>query len=416
MANTKHNIHIIGAGVSGLVAAKVLEEKGYNPIILEATSRVGGRVKTDIVEGYQLDRGFQVLLTAYPAIQKHIEMDALDLQFFKPGAVLFDKGEKVTIGDPLRDLSLLFPTLFSRIGTITDKLKMFRLQTALKRKTLTEIFQEEEISTQAYLRKVGFSEGIIQQFFLPFFAGIFLEPHLATSSRMFEFVYKMFGEGYASLPKAGIEAIPKQLLQSLTRTSIRYNTKVKRVKHGELILENGDCIESDYAIVATDAGKLIPNLSGEQSQWRSCDTLYFETETRTIDKPLIGLLTDSELLINNLFFHTSLEMATKQPGQLLSVTVVKTHDLTEETLVSQVRKELKAHCGIEASRFLKRYVIPQALPLLDNLQYEVAPSETQLTGGVFLAGDTQLNGSLNAAMISGERAALGVLEKIGEMS
>ena len=81
MANTKCNIHIIGAGVSGLVAAKVLEEKGYSPVVIEATGRVGGRVKTDIVEGYQLDRGFQVLLTAYPAIQKYIDMDALDLQF-----------------------------------------------------------------------------------------------------------------------------------------------------------------------------------------------------------------------------------------------------------------------------------------------------------------------------------------------
>ena len=415
MANTKCNIHIIGAGVSGLVAAKVLEEKGYSPVVIEATGRVGGRVKTDIVEGYQLDRGFQVLLTAYPAIQKYIDMDALDLQFFKPGAVLFDKNKKVTIGDPLRDISLLFPTLFSRIGTIADKLKMFRLQTALKRKTLTEIFQEEEIPTQTYLEKNGFSKEIIQQFFRPFFAGIFLEPHLATSSRMFEFVYKMFGEGYASLPKAGIEAIPKQLLQSLTRTSIRYNTKVKRVKHGELILENGDSIQSDFIIVATDAGSLIPNLSGEERKWQSCDTLYFETNSRAIDKPLIGLVSNSDVLINNVFFHTSLQMETKHKGQLLSVTVVQKHDLTEEALVARVEKELKAVCGIATSRFLKRYVIPKALPALDNLQYEVASSETQLTGGVFLAGDTQLNGSLNAAMLSGEFAALGVVEKIEGM-
>lgn len=415
MSHKNHKIHIIGAGVSGLVAAKVLEEKGYSPVVIEATGRVGGRVKTDIVEGYQLDRGFQVLLTAYPAIQKYIDMDALDLQFFKPGAVLFDKNKKVTIGDPLRDISLLFPTLLSGIGTMTDKLKMFRLQTALKRKTLTEIFQEEEIPTQTYLEKNGFSKEIIQQFFRPFFAGIFLEPHLLTSSRMFEFVYKMFGEGYASLPKSGIEAIPKQLLQNLERTEIRYNTKVKRVKNGEVLLKNGDSIQSDSIIVATDAGSLIPNLSGESRKWQSCDTLYFETKNRAIDKPLIGLVANSDVLINNVFFHTSLQMETKNKGQLLSVTVVQKHDLTEEALVARVEKELKAVCGIATSRFLKRYVIPKALPALDNLQYEVASSETQLTGGVFLAGDTQLNGSLNAAMLSGELAALGVVEKIEGM-
>ena len=415
MANKKQRIHIVGGGISGLVAASVLEVNGFSPILFEATHRVGGRVKTDIVEGYHMDRGFQVLLTAYPAIQKYLDVDALDLQFFKPGAVLFDKTKKRTIGDPLRDFSFLFSTLFSGVGTISDMWKIFRLQTALKQKTLSEIFQEDEMTTKGYLQKNGFSEDIIQQFFRPFFSGIFLEPHLETSSRMFEFVYKMFAEGYAALPKFGIEAIPKQLLQNLERTEIRYNTKVKLVQNNALVLENGDRMDSDYTVLATDASELVPNLSGAASKWRSCETLYFETNRRAIEKPLIGLVTNPELLINNLFFHTSLKMAAKQPGQLLSVTIVKEHNLTEEALVLRVQKELKAHCAIASCRFLKRYLIPKALPSLNNLQYELAPSETQLTGGVFLAGDIQLNGSLNAAMISGERAALGVIEKINGM-
>ena len=188
MNKQDYKIHIIGAGVSGLVAARVLEDNGYNPVILEATDRVGGRVKTDTKEGYPLDHGFQVLLTAYPAAQKYLNLDALELQKFIPGAVIFNNGKKKTIGDPLRNISLLIPTLFSGIGTFSDKLIILKLNRLLKKTTLSEIFVKAEKTTLQYLRNFGFSEEIINQFFKPFFGGIFLEPELETSSRMFEFV------------------------------------------------------------------------------------------------------------------------------------------------------------------------------------------------------------------------------------
>ena len=412
MKKQDYKIHIIGAGVSGLIAARVLEDNGFCPIIIEATERAGGRIKTDVVAGYHLDRGFQVLLTAYPAAQKYLDLDALDLQKFVPGASIFNLGKQSIIGDPLRDKSLLFSTLFSRIGSIADKFKVLMLNKLLKRTTLSEIFEKKEKTTMSYLIDFGFSVQMINQFFKPFFSGIFLEPNLHTSSRMFEFVYKMFGEGYAALPKSGIEAIPRQLAQNLTRTVFKYNTTVSSIKEGEILLTNGESLKSDFTIIATDASNLIQNPSGQLTKWKSCDTLYFETKTRVIDKPLIGLITDSEAMINNIFFHTTLEMVTKPQSELLSVTVVKDHDLSDEALILRVQRELRDHCGINSNKFLKHYSIPMALPELKNIQYEAPPLETHLTSGIFLAGDTQLNGSLNAAMISGERSALGVIETI----
>jgi len=203
MTKKEYNIHIIGAGISGLIAAQVLENYGYAPTVIEATDRVGGRVKTDRVNGYQLDHGFQVLLSAYPAAQKYLDYEALDLQPFLPGASIFKSSKQKIIGDPLRNLSLLFPTLYSGIGNFSDKFKILKLNHKLKKKTLEAIFSETEQSTLGYLEKLGFSNGIITDFFKPFFSGIFLESQLETSSRMFEFVYKMFGEGQATLPKAG---------------------------------------------------------------------------------------------------------------------------------------------------------------------------------------------------------------------
>ena len=409
MKQKSPSIHIIGGGISGLIAARVLEEHGLSATIIEATDRLGGRVKTDVVDGYNLDHGFQVLLTAYPAAKKYLDFDALALQEFLPGSAIFKNGKQKIIGDPLRNLSLLLPTLVSGIGTVNDKLKILALNRRLKKKSIQNIFAEKEQTTISYLENIGFSEAIITDFFIPFFSGIFLENKLETSSRMFEFVYKMFGEGNAALPKDGIQAIPKQLFEKLKNTTCVFNTKVKSVENGNIKLESGETLKSNFTIIATQASGLVSNLKNQATLWKSCDTLYFEVTKREIRKPLIGLIAAPNALINNIFYHTSLQTSATATKELLSVTVVNRQNLTNKQLVAKVQKELKELCNIDSCTFIKQYNIPMALPKLQDIQYEMLPSETRLTETIFLAGDTQLNGSLNAAMIAGERAALEVI-------
>ena len=403
-------IHIIGGGVSGLIAARVLEKKGFNPIILEASERVGGRIKTDIIKGYQLDHGFQVLLTAYPAVKKYLDYDALELQFFLPGASIFKAHTQSIIGDPLRDISLLISTMFSGIGSISDKFKILKLNQKIKKKSLTAIFSEKEQTTISYLREFGFSKEILNDFFIPFFSGIFLENQLETSSRMFEFVYKMFGEGHAAIPKSGMEAIPKQLLNNLKNTTFHYNTEVAKVKERQITLKNGNTLESDFTILTIPANSLVSNLKKQSIEWRSCLTLYFETTTRVINKPLIGLIAKPGSLVNNIVYNSSLSSVTKPAHELLCVTVIDDQNLSDHKLVTAVEDELKVLCDITIIRFIKQYRITKALPKLENLKYEMKPSEMQLSKSLFVAGDTQLNASFNAAMISGEQAALAVIK------
>ncbi len=414
MQKQDYKIHIIGAGLSGLIAATVLEKNGFAPVIIEATDRPGGRVKTDMVEGYQLDHGFQVLLTAYPAAKKYLNLKALDLQKFKPGAAIFKEGKQVVIGDPLRDISLLVHTLFSNLIPFSDKLNILKLNNRLKKKELEDIFSKKEQTTLSYLENFGFKQKTIDNFFKPFFSGIFLENKLATSSRMFEFIYKMFGEGYAALPKAGIEEIPKQLSQKLKNTNFKFNTKATSIKDGEIILEDGIILKSDFTIVATEASTLIANLSNQETQWKSCNTLYFEIESRIINKPLIGLVPKKGSLINNIFYHTSIETPIKPNKQLLSVTVVDNQNLPEKELINSVKEELIEQCGIKPGKLIKYFILPKSLPALNNLEYSLRPSETRITSQIFLAGDVLLNGSLNAAMIAGEAAALGIIETLAK--
>ena len=228
MGKKSKKVYIIGAGVSGLIAANVLEGEGVNPIIIEASDRAGGRLKTDIVQNFQLDHGFQVLLSSYEAAKKYLNYKNLNLQKLKAGACIFINGKPKLFGDPTRDPKVIFSTIFSGIGTLSDKVKIAKLNYKLQKKTIESIFEDKELTTLQYLIQFGFSDGMINNFFLPFFRGIFLETKLDTSSRMFEFVFKMFGNGYAVLPQGGIEEISKQLKNNLQKTTFHFNTKVTR--------------------------------------------------------------------------------------------------------------------------------------------------------------------------------------------
>lgn len=411
MSAIEGKIHIVGAGVSGLVAAKVLESHGCRSVVIESTDRVGGRVKTDFLDGFQLDHGFQVLLTSYPEAQKHLDYKSLELQKILPGAAIFLNKKQKIIGNPLKEISFLFPTLFSGIGCFSDKLRILKLNHILKRKTLSEIFSESELSTSLYLKQFGFSNDIIRDFFTPFFGGIFLESKLETSSRMFEFVYKMFGEGHAALPKAGMEAIPKQLYENLQNTDFMFNKEVVSIKENEITLADRTKLESQVTILAADASGLVVSEKHKPMTWKSCQTLYFETNKRVIGDELIGLIPTQGTLINNIFYHTSVKTMSNINKELLSVTVIENHSLSDEMLVSRVKAELQEYCGIMFPKFIKLYSIPKALPNLQSVRHDLNIADTSCpVPGVFLAGDSLLNGSLNAAMMSGERAALDALK------
>ncbi|MEM7483951.1 MAG: NAD(P)/FAD-dependent oxidoreductase [Bacteroidota bacterium] len=402
-------IYIIGAGISGLIAAKTLEENGYAPILLEATDSVGGRVKTDVIEGTFFDHGFQVLLSAYPQAKKHLNYTGLKLHQFKPGALIFKNGKTQRIGDPLRDISALFPTIFSSIGSIADKIKIFTLTQRLKKKTIQDIFSSTETTTLEYLKNYGFSSRIIADFFRPFFTGIFLEEALETSSRMFEFVFKMFGEGYATLPDKGIGAIPEQLSNQLHHSQFRYGQKVKAIDAKGIQMESGEVLESDATLATVPIDTATGAVNFSKVDWKSCDNLYFTAEKRTFEEGIIGLITDNDALANNLYYPFG---QTASGDVVLSVTVVKSHTLSESKLVDTVSSELQKHCGIVTKSFLKKYTIKQALPNIDELAMNLSKQKMKLHKKLYVAGDYLLNGSLNAAMASGEVAAKQLLEDL----
>ena len=404
-------IYIIGAGISGLVAAIELEKAGFTPVILESSGEIGGRMKTDSVDGFLLDHGFQVLNTAYPEAKKYLDYSQLNLKMFDPGAVIFEGNKFYIITDPLRNPLQIVGMALSKVGTFLDKVKLFTLTQELKKKSNEEIFNMPSVPTLQYLKEYGFSDLIIGNFFKPFFRGIFLEKHLNTSSRMFEFVFKMFALGNAAIPAKGMGEIPEMLRRQLSKTQIYFNSPVKQVIGKSIHLGNEDIIEADRIIIATQPDLVMPQLQGQFPPAQKVINLYFSLQRSFMARPMIGLLSGEGHLVNNLVFMDDVSDAySPKDRSLLSVTVLET-TLSEKELIKAVQAELEHISGVKADyfKFIKSYYINYALPAADDLKYSIASTECKIIDHVYLAGDYLLNGSINAAMTSGRIAAEAVI-------
>jgi phytoene dehydrogenase-like protein len=194
MSAAGKRVLIVGGGLAGLACAIRLQEAGARPFIFEGSDGVGGRVRTDAVDGFLLDRGFQVFLDAYPEAGDLLDKDSLDLRAFRPGALIYTTAGLRRVMDVFREPRHLVESVFAPVGSLADKLRVAALKWRLKRLSAADIARHDDMTTEAYLTRAGFTPPMIGGFFRSFYGGIFLERELQTSSRMFEFTFKMFSQ------------------------------------------------------------------------------------------------------------------------------------------------------------------------------------------------------------------------------
>jgi phytoene dehydrogenase-like protein len=412
MESATKDVIVIGAGIAGLTAAKILTAAGKNVLVIEAADAIGGRVRTDQVYGFLLDRGFQVFLTAYPESKLLLDYKRLDLRTFSPGATILQNSSLYAIGDPFREPFMLLKTLFSPVGSFADKIKLLVLKLRLWATSVEAIFVKEETTTANYLQKLGFSKKFIAQFFRPFFAGIYLEDNLTTSSRMFEFLFKMFGQGYAAVPAKGMGMISQQLAETLTENDLILNEQVTKIEGNNVYSKSGKVYTAKNIIVATNAVQAA-NLVQKpvNTVHKSALTLYFSANAKTAKTKRIALNAVENTIINNIAFmdHVAADYAPK--GKSLIAVSLKasvahnTNNLEQKVLAEAVNWYPEAVDW----QHLKTYKIDYALPNDVAVKNDASKKEFMLNGNCFICGDHLLNGSINAAMKTGRLAAEAIL-------
>jgi phytoene dehydrogenase-like protein len=410
------DVIIIGAGLAGLTAAKVLKAAGKTIKILEASDAVGGRVRTDLVNGFLLDRGFQVLLTAYPETKRFLDYQALDLRPFSPGAIILNEKGRSEIVDPLREPSALLRTLVSPAGSLPDKMRMLGLKLKLTSKSLDKIFTENETTTLAYLRHAGFSERMIGQFFKPFMSGIFLEDQLRTSSRMFEFVFKMFSEDDTAVPAKGMGMIPQQLAKDFSSAELILNESVIKLEGNIVKTNSGKTYQAARIILAMDQISLPAPFSQQDIKpYQSVTNMYFMASKPPVTKPIIVLNAASSKLVNNMTVMSQVSEHYASHGQaLISLSLIGDHTkAVASELQSKVILEMQFWYPEAANwKHLKTYQVKYALPNDEQVRDIPEKGTLCLNEICFICGDHLLNGSIHAAMKSGRLAAEAVLDHL----
>jgi len=412
------DVLIVGAGLAGLCCGKRLAECGVSFRILEAADGVGGRVRTDVVDGFRLDRGFQIYLTAYPEGRRVLDLDALDLKPFTRGALVWFRGRFHRVADPRSEPLAAPAALFNPVGTLRDKLRMVRLFWEIDRGKIERQYEKDERLTLDLLRWTGgFGPAMIDRLFRPFFGGVCLEKELATSSRFFRFVFRTFADGPGAVPALGMQAIPDQIAANLPPGSVRLGAAVERLGHREVILPGGEAVRGRAVVVATE-GPAAARLIGDEVRDPGSNggvTLYYAADHAPTAEPILMLDGEGRGPVNNVVVMSNASAAYAPPGKaLVAATVVGIPADGDAELDRRARVQLGAWFGAAVARWvlLRVYRIPHALP--DQTAGKLDPWQrpVRLRPGLYVCGDHRDNGSIDGAMTSGFRAAQAAMEDL----
>ncbi len=412
------DVVVVGAGLAGLAAARQLSIHGVDVSIVEAADAVGGRVRTDTVDGFTLDRGFQLYNPAYPEAARVLDHEALDLKPLVRGMNVVRNGRRgrtmLHLADPRSPSNWHASALSPAAGSLKSKAAFAKYALNASKLHGREFDQRPDEPAQVALARAGIDAAMIDEVIKPFLTGVFLEPHLMTSRRFMDAVLASFIKGTPSLPSAGMQAIPEQLAAALPDHFLRLSTPVISIGANHVDTSAGR-IEARAVILATDApnaDQLLPE-AGIRTQGNCVTTWYHAVSAHDLGQPLAGgrsiLTVDAHRrgpVINTV--PLSYAVPTYAPAGTVLVSSSTLDVVTE----ADVRSHIGYLYGVDTSTWesIGTYTIPHALP---SMRPPMRVSTPPQQGPVIVAGDYTATASIQGAMVSGRRAADHALARLG---
>ncbi|MFJ9898374.1 NAD(P)/FAD-dependent oxidoreductase [Streptomyces sp. NPDC091280] len=392
---------VVGAGLAGLACAHDLSARGLRVQVLEAGDRVGGRMRTDRVEGCVVDRGFQVFNTAYPQVRRRLPLRELRLRPFTPGFVVHDGGRRLRFADPTRAPRQAL-TGAGRLAGPGDLARLAALTGFDALAPAALVRRARDISTRSALAEAGFSERFVERFFRPFLAGVFLEEDLSTSSRFFHLVWRSMARGTICLPATGVGAVPEVLAAALPPGTVSLESPVTALTEDGALVGDGRTVPARALVVATDAAtaaRLEPGLA--VPSYRPVTTYYHLASRSPLREPT--LVTDARRRFANSVVLTEVHAGFAPRGYaLIATSVLGDHDGQRERAL---RTALDECYGTDTSgwELLTVRTVGEALPVMEpGLPLN---RRTRLAAGRYVCGDHRATGSVQGALASGARAA-----------
>ncbi len=403
-----HEVVVVGAGLAGLACARRLTEQGVRVLCLEAGDGVGGRVRTDVTRGFRLDRGFQVLNTAYPEVRRTIDLEALELRELDSAVVIRRDGRLRRVPNPLHDPSsvgqLLTTTAAGLVGKATAGAYVARTLGV----PAAAVRRRQDVAGPEAWRRSLIPVATIEDVLNPFLSGVVLEREVTSSRRFLDLMMRMFAHGRSAVPAGGMQRLPEQIAATLPARSVRLDAPVESVHPGAVVVDGRE-IGARAVVVATDAWTatgLVPAL-GAPPPARGVTTYYFAAEPWAGQRPTLVLDADGSGIANSVVLTAAAPEYSGDGRSLVSTSVV--HEGADRgTDLVRLRSELSGlHQQDTAGwELLATYEIPHALPAM------VAPHPLRRPvriGGLVVAGDHRDTSSIQGALVSGRRAADAVL-------
>jgi phytoene dehydrogenase-like protein len=398
------DVVVVGAGLAGLAAARHLGAHGRSAVVLEASDGVGGRMRSDVVDGVTVDRGFQLLNPAYPEAARVLDLDALALRPFAAGVMLAGAdGRRPVVADPRRTPSALRSTVVSTPGSRLQQLRFAAYAAGVGYLPVDRIIDGVDTTIGERLRPFGeITDGVLA----PFLAGVLFDGSMTTSRRFVELVLRSFVRGTPAVPARGMGAIPAQLATGL---DVRLATPVRAVTPTSVTLEDGTVIAARAVVVATDAaaaasllpGLDVPPMNPGTTWWHLADV---PDSALTQGIPVLVVDPDRRGPVVNSVAVSAAAPTYSRDGRALVASTALGLDVDE----ADVRRHLALLHGVDVSGWDTVAVhriagcvpaMPPGTPLTRDPTYD----------GVYVAGDHRDTASIQGALVSGRRVATAVL-------